>query len=528
MNIIDKLLERFDPLVQAERKTGGLRKRYQDKTGIAKHREWRGLKDTSYDYYRWLVNVGSLGAFVAKSPVRITKAMFRYRWMGSYLSTLHFVDRGLEGRRGPELRVGHMHFHAIVDHVTKGLYELLRGDERFGPNKYSDRMVAFDETMPPVFLGGFPNLIPMPVQTFPEFLICNLDQHLMPHYIDQVEAYGVPADVCSRCAAEAGVATEDDYPIFGKCMITSNMPCDGSIMTTGFQARRLGLPTFPLMLPMRHSEEEVHDYSENQIREAIEFIEEQTGEEYDWNSFFERASVLNQQNAIELQKWDLFRSPYSCLSGETQSLYRLFYWASVSGASKKFLEIDKKVLEIMEECYENKYLPYQGKTRHRAIIWSTAAVFYTDFPTWLQNCWGINVIINMDSTMGYNMIDLEDKDKALRDVALLSEKSTMRHHAVGGYENVNMLWELAEQFNCDMVLFYDQIACKGMNGVHGIFEDEARERDLIFMWVEHDLQDPRTVSRQEMREQVNEFMRTVLQEEPLDETLVDFDDSLSW
>ena len=36
---IDKKLQKFDPVWQAENGKGGLRSRYHDKTGIAKYRE---------------------------------------------------------------------------------------------------------------------------------------------------------------------------------------------------------------------------------------------------------------------------------------------------------------------------------------------------------------------------------------------------------------------------------------------------------------------------------------------------------
>jgi hypothetical protein len=45
---IDKKLERFDPLWQAEHGTGGLRSRYYDNTGVAKYHELRGHKYTIY------------------------------------------------------------------------------------------------------------------------------------------------------------------------------------------------------------------------------------------------------------------------------------------------------------------------------------------------------------------------------------------------------------------------------------------------------------------------------------------------
>ena len=55
-----------------ERRLGDL---YCDKTGLYKHREWRGLKDTWYDYVEWVKVLGIMGGFVAKSPVRIARGM---------------------------------------------------------------------------------------------------------------------------------------------------------------------------------------------------------------------------------------------------------------------------------------------------------------------------------------------------------------------------------------------------------------------------------------------------------------------
>ena len=45
------------------------RKRFYKGSGIAKHREWRGLKDTFYDYLQWVVNFGTLGGLLAADSV---------------------------------------------------------------------------------------------------------------------------------------------------------------------------------------------------------------------------------------------------------------------------------------------------------------------------------------------------------------------------------------------------------------------------------------------------------------------------
>ena len=215
---IDKKLERFDPKWQAAHGKGGLRSRYEDKTGIARYREWRGVRDTLVDYAAWLNNLLAMGKMVASAPVPILKGFWEYRWMGSYLGTFAFIDRLFEGYRDEELKIAHMNMHCIVNSLTKKIALVLANDRRLGGGKLSDNIVPMDEVMPPLFMSGFKNLIPIPIQTLPEFIICDIDQHLEPHYIDVAESFGLAADVCSRCSAETGVAIDDDFPWWaGRC-----------------------------------------------------------------------------------------------------------------------------------------------------------------------------------------------------------------------------------------------------------------------------------------------------------------------
>ena len=334
--------------------------------------------------------------------------------------------------------------------------------------------------------------------------------------------------MCSRCAAETGVTLNDDFPLFGKAMLSTNMPCNASEATSMFQRRRIGLPDFQITMAMIHNEPAAHPYSEQVLRDCIEFVEKEYGVKYDWNALFKRAKHMNEQNEIELEKWDYFKTPYCPMTGINETLYRLYAWASANGQEDYFTKNDRKVIKILRKCYKDKYVPYGGTTRHRAFLWGPSAVYYTDFPTWTQNCWGINIVLNMDSTMGHNMISTTDPDQALKDLALFSEKGVMRHHAVGGWDNVNAIWEWATNFNCDMVLMNDNIACKGMLGVHAMMEEQARDLGFHFIFIEHDLEDCRTVPRRDMRKCVNEYMSIVLNEQPLDPTLVEFDDSAAY
>ena len=64
--------------------------------------------------------------------------------------------------------------------------------------------------------------------------------------------------------------------------------------------------------------------------------------------------------------------------------------------------------------------------------------------------------------------------------------------------------------------------------MHGLFEERAREHGIKLIWVNHDLMDMRVVPRQNLRDDVNRYMRSVLREEPLDPSLEIIDDAQSW
>lgn len=70
----------------------GLGELYRAGDAVLKHREWRGLKDTLYDFYRWLVTWKDIVKFALRQPLSVVRGLWRYRWMSSYLTTPAFID----------------------------------------------------------------------------------------------------------------------------------------------------------------------------------------------------------------------------------------------------------------------------------------------------------------------------------------------------------------------------------------------------------------------------------------------------
>ena len=112
---------------------------------VRSRREWRGFKDTFYDYTRWLFIMKQLAGFIIKP--RNIKAMFRYRWMANYLAVPMMVDKHTQGLRGPYLRMCHLEQDLVVYDVAKLLDNLFRGDRRIGNDEeFSKKVVLVDES----------------------------------------------------------------------------------------------------------------------------------------------------------------------------------------------------------------------------------------------------------------------------------------------------------------------------------------------------------------------------------------------
>ncbi len=517
---------------QGTKRPKGLGNLYNGKMAL-RRREWRGVRDTLFDFGCWLKTWGNLMLLSLQYPTQLVKCLLTYRWMATYLSTPAFMDRHTLGLRGAELRMCYRQFWTMTSASIDIIKTILGADERLNGKSRrakarSERIVLFDEMMPIQIMAGFPNLKGLAIQMIPVFLAGEIDQQANLPYIDAIENYGLPADVCPLPACEAGCAVVGDYPRLGKCLVSSSMPCDGSLMTSSFQDRYFGLPTYPLSPPVRFNEEEVQAYAVKDIKACIRFIEEETGETFDWDAYFSVMRRYNEETEYMLKKWDVNCTDYPQVCGPALALHRMFAFQIAGSMDPRFLANDKVVYEMMMKQYE-KDRAADRKPRYRALVWSCPAHYYSNFSYWAQNCWGIKVLVDMECMLSHHMFDVEDKDASLVDLAKAYERMSMRSHTNGGHSNVlEELWRMCKKFNSNMVIMYNHVSCKTMAGLQGLFEEQARERGIHLIWVEHDLCDRRTASRKDMRNQVNRYMTTVFQDEPLDASLVDYDDDLTW
>ena len=506
--------------------------RYMESTNIYARREWRGVKDTAVAFGWWLVTWGKMASLVLRSPVRMLRAFWQYRWLSAYLCAPAMVDKWIEGDRGLALRCDLQAIDCLISDSVDTLWTSLRADRRFGETEWTEKTVAFDYTLPKHLIFGFPGRYAVNMQQHAAFMLPLMRKELGAYYVDQAVSCGIPGDMCTLPLTEVGVAVEGEYPDIGNFWMTTNNPCDANMMDNNVMYRALSSDgkkaVHPLTTPLMYDDPTTKELGVHELREAIDFMEKQFGMPFDWDAFIRHLAASNKVNQEELERWDIYaNTDCGCLSPVVQGMYRIYFYQQ--GGTKHFARSSEKILKLFNRSVRQKCNSFP-KTRHRALAWSCGSTYYCHGVNWLYNCWGILCIINMDSLTGHNIIELEDREELLEDLADWYSHTPMRTHTVGGNRHLMQMWETAEKFNCDTILMYDDIGCKGMAGAQGLIEEEMnRHRDRFnIIWMPHSLMDPRIVPTGEARKAVNQYMVNVLHEEPLDPTLVDFDDTLGW
>ena len=336
---------------------------------VRKRREWRGFKDTMYDYWRWLGIMKMLSGFLMH-PSNV-KGFFRYRWMLNYLAVPAMIDKHTAGLRGNYLRIAHEEYDLVAQDVAGLLTNVFRGDKNCGNDeKFSRKCVILDENEMFTIMCGFPTLKAVSWETAAVYVSVLLNGSAVTHYLDVVQEMGMPGDVCPMPAAEAGVAIDDDMPIYGACAIQCNTTCDGSLMGNGIMSRAYeaaGIPTFQIAAPLRHTEDGVQEYAAQEIRNAIKFIEEQTGEKWDWDAYFENMKRFNKENEHRFGWMEMSRTDTPQVIGANLALYAETTYMAVAGRAPAFLKADENITKLAQQPFKrgDRIVP---EYRHRPLI----------------------------------------------------------------------------------------------------------------------------------------------------------------
>ena len=340
-----------------ERRLGDL---YMDKTGLYKHREWRGIKDTFYYFNKvWLYNYGMMVYDVMRygGIVTFAKGCWRYRWMARPICRCCTGSTAAWRPPGRGAAACPWHYRGMVNATIFQFMQMFRNDLNL--NKSDKAQVKHDKTIPrrnrvgrrllPLQQGGGER---SPADD-PLFRHLPREQPHRPQLHRRGAVPSLPGDPCPMCQAEAGLFVLDDVPDYYKAVITSNEACDGSVATSILQDWLMDKPLFAMPQPMQFDDPLVQEHCQREIEEAWKFIGEQTGAAFDWNQLVKRLESQNELQRFEWEKWDVAaNTDFYPINGVSQALYRIYQ--SQYGDLPGWHEMDKKARKIMEKCVEQR------------------------------------------------------------------------------------------------------------------------------------------------------------------------------
>ena len=294
----------------------------------------------------------------------------------------------------------------------------------------------------------------------------------------------------------------------------TNYPCDGTLMYHSLYKERAGTLIFQLDMADNYLTEKSINNFAKQLEEMIFWLEEHTPGRMNWDVLREGLEKRNQAMEIERELWETLKMKPAPIGGETLFL-NYFVSSLMESYSERTIDRNRRLLDL---CKANIS---EGKgaieeERFRAVWLNPIIPFYAGFFRWAEQKWGVNIIMDTCAFRPLTPIDTSTPESMLKGLAQVHMMVPMSRHNHGPVENiVSDILYLYENFNLDMVWVGDHVGCKQMTALLGMVQEVCRKRGIPVLTIRFDYLDTRVVSRQGVRDQVDQFMENVMKAKPL-------------
>ena len=165
-------------------------------------------------------------------------------------------------------------------------------------------------------------------------------------FLRKTEEEGFPETMCSYHRVFLGAALSGLLPQ-PKCMIYTNLACDGNMMTFPYLKQKHKLPGFYIDVPYEKNEDSVK-YVAGQLRELKKFLEDVTGKKIEEEAVRQAVQNSNQAAAYYTEQLAL-RKEHDPITSLTNELYAIFMCHLLAG-SDEAVKYTKLLLEDVKKA----------------------------------------------------------------------------------------------------------------------------------------------------------------------------------
>ncbi|MFT5875509.1 MAG: hypothetical protein ACI8WT_004502 [Clostridium sp.] len=454
-----------------------------------------------------------MGKMGAVAPAPIIKGIIKYPWIFDLMKVNSMVNMYVEGRSGGNVE----QVNKTITYITKYMCEMLTYTLS-NPDK-----VVITQNMVPSEIFQAMGLHTMTPE-LPATILPKCDQFAGARYLDATENSGLPQDTCGLPRFTAGVALLNEIPQ-GKCIVASNLPCDGGYASYEMVQQSMGnIPIYRLNVPYDFRNSESTDTFVEDLKGMIKFLEENTDGKMDWNKLRKICGNYNEMVECELERWEMAKLDNPPITND--ALWYPHYWDfNITSGSDECIKHHKKLLELTRRDYK-KGRPSFPNMKYRTVIWNPPPSGYGHLWNWLERCWGIGSVMDLETYGEMEFIDTATNDTMLAGLGRRYMWATMSKHTRGPAKN--MIGDMVRVINedkPDFVLYPAHVGCKNSMSLESTMREKCKEMNVPFCVFRYELLDNRVTSRQSVREQISKFMTEVMHAEPLDPMLLKIDDS---
>ncbi len=474
------------------------------------------LHDQWIDFKYWLKMWAASMSLTKVESGKTTDAMFRYPWILDELKTTHLAKTLARGRTGASKEALYRELVLTTKAAVEGLQNIITDPEH---------TVMTHDMIPSEITQA------MGIKVFLVEAAANVigldDQHAPEKYLDAMYAQGLPDNTCTYSTQTPGMFAVDEYFKKASCLIATNMPCEAHFEGYSMMIKEMGIPTYWLDVPYNfHPGDPGAKTFVEDIKGMVAFLEEHTGKKMNWVRLKEVCERKNELTKMRTQLWDLNRALNPPLTGD--ALYYAYMPAfHLAASTQEDVDLYKRITALALRNYASQ-TPCFENIRYRTVMWSTPPFDYAGIYGWVERCWGIEIVNDMEEFGTAYTIDTSTPDTMLEGLANCWCDAAMARHMRGPAENwIDGLNTLNDMYQPDFILDMNHLNCRGYTSLTGFLNEWGKDHVPVCV-CDYNFFDTRVVSRQGMRTQINNFMFNVMHADPLDPSLLEFDDSQAW
>lgn len=308
-------------------------------------------------------------------------------------------------------------------------------------------------------------------------------------FIDYIENVGMPKTLCSYHKSLLGAAFSEVLPK-PKFVMFTTMVCDANIITFRALADFWKIPLFTVDIPSNNDEDAIR-YVEEQLKQAISFIEENTNKRFDYEKLTE---VIRRENrSMKLYKEYLQELSVKSIPNDlTSEMYKLFFTHVFNGTAEaeRYFEI------LLDDAKKIK----ETNDRIR-ILWCHTVPYWQQSIRELFN--NSNKYQLLCSDLNFDGIIELDESKPLRSLAV----KLLNNHLKGSADRrADRILQMAKYLNADGVVYFNHWGCKKTLGGAGITKKLLEANGIPVLVLDGDGCDRENINDGQMKTRLQAFL----------------------